>query len=194
MRCRDCAGERLGVGNGLCSRCEGSGLDPDPLQGWPHGDPSCIRCGGKKKCRTCRGRGYFTTLESHGYSNSAGDEITEDEDSGSFSGAPRTQIEDAPTGGDDEPIFRGAQPVRHPFLFYVVWVALSYGEFYDSNAAVGAVLWSGPADASHLGHLCPGCHRWNTAGCGGLHSLPSCRWCLDRKVSAYKTARSRSWP
>jgi len=141
MRCRDCAGERLGVGNGLCSRCEGSGLDPDPLQGWPHGDPSCIRCGGKKKCRTCRGRGYFTTLESHGYSNSAGDEITEDEDSGSFSGAPRTQIEDAPTGGDDEPIFRGAQPVRHPFLFYVVWVALSYGGLFLANSMTATRPW-----------------------------------------------------
>jgi hypothetical protein len=65
-KCPDCDGEEIfdpETGNGVCSECHGSGLEPDPLEAFTKAlsgtRQNCPTCGGDKTCQTCGGKGYI---------------------------------------------------------------------------------------------------------------------------------------
>lgn len=57
-KCPDCDGDATfdpqETGDGVCSECHGSGCNLDPLE-----NEECPACGGKRRCQTCRGKGYI---------------------------------------------------------------------------------------------------------------------------------------
>ena len=65
MRCDDCDDVTFDLpwaqkGNGKCSRCHGTGSEPEDLPlPLPPVEPPCRRCGGSGVCPTCDGEGII---------------------------------------------------------------------------------------------------------------------------------------
>jgi DnaJ-class molecular chaperone len=58
-KCPDCDGEKWfdkDVGDGKCSECHGSGVNPNPAD-IVLGDEECPVCGTSGICQTCHGEG-----------------------------------------------------------------------------------------------------------------------------------------
>jgi DnaJ-class molecular chaperone len=71
-KCEDCDGSEYdgswgGKGDGVCSKCHGSGIHDqaqfwdvvDDVFGLDTKDPPCPKCNGSGQCPTCNGTGYI---------------------------------------------------------------------------------------------------------------------------------------